>query len=137
MAISYAPDAITITDEIGDRPPVVLPIDAFPEEVEQAAAAYHRANLPEPQWMEFGIDLAMHPGIIALYGAIPGPMANGLSIGLNEAGKGDPRLFTGLWQRVMAAGAIQPNLLSDIAALAALHNLPAEFLAALRPAQAG
>ncbi len=92
------------------------------------------ANAPAPDWMAFGIDLASHPGIAALYAAIPGPVANGLSIGLNEAGKGDPRLFSGLWQRVMAAGAITPELLADIAGLAVQHHLPAPFIAGLAPA---
>lgn len=97
-------------------------------------AAYDAANAPQSDWMAFGIDLASHPGVAALYEAIPGPMAGGLSIGLNEAGKGDPRLFTGLWQRVMAAGAIAPELLADIAGLAVQHHLPAPFIAGLAPA---
>jgi hypothetical protein len=98
---------------------------------DEEIAAYDAANAPQPEWMEFGIELAMHPGVTALYAAIPGPVANGLSIGLSEAGKGDPRLFAGLWGRLMATGAIQPELLSGIAALAAQHHLPAEFVAAL------
>jgi hypothetical protein len=95
--------------------------------------AYDLAHQPEPDWMAFGIDLASHPGIAALYAAIPGPVASGLSIGLNEAGKGDPRLFSGLWQRVMAAGAIAPELLADIAGLAVQYHLPAPFIAGLAP----
>jgi hypothetical protein len=101
---------------------------------DEEITAYDLAHQPEPNWMAFGIDLASHQGIAALYAAIPGPVANGLSIGLNEAGKGDPRLFSGLWQRVMAAGAIQPELLTDIADLAVQHHLPAPFIAGLAPA---
>lgn len=104
---------------------------------DEEIAAYDLAHAPEPDWMAFGIDLASHPGIAALYAAIPGPVANGLSIGLNEAGKGDPRLFSGLWQRVIATGAINPELLSDIAGLAVQHHLPAPFIAGLTPAEEG
>ena len=100
---------------------------------DEEIAAYDLANAPEPDWMAFGIDLAMNPGIIALYADLPGSVANGLSIGLNEAGKGDPRLFSGLWQRVMTTGAITPELLVDIASIANEYHLPAEFVNGLVP----
>lgn len=96
--------------------------------------AYDLANAPEPDWMEFGIDLAMHPGIADLYAAIPGPVSSGLTVGLNEAGKGDSRLFSGLWQRAIATGAIEPELLTEIADLAIQHHLPEAFIAVLAPA---
>jgi hypothetical protein len=96
-------------------------------------AAYDAANAPQPDWMEFGIDLATHPGISALWDALPGPVAGALPTALNEAGKGDPRLFTGIWQRILATGAISPELLGAIAALAAEHHLPAPFIAGLAP----
>ena len=97
-------------------------------------AAYDLAHAPEPDWMEFGIDLAMHPGISALWEALPGPTAGALPVALSKAGEGDPRLFTGLWQRIMTAGAITPELLTAISALAAQHHLPAPFIAGLTPA---
>ena len=100
----------------------------------EETAAYDIANAPAPNWMEFGIDLAMHPGITALWEALPGPVSGALPTALNEAGKGDPRLFTGLWQRIMTAGAITPGLLTAISALAAQHHLPAQFIAGLAPA---
>ena len=100
-------------------------------EVFDTIAAPIISPAPTPDWMEFGVDLAVNPGIAALYAAIPGPLASGLSIGLSEAGKGSHRLFAGLWGRLMASGAIEPELLSEIAVLAAQHNLPAEFIAGL------
>ena len=99
----------------------------------EETAAYDLANAPEPDWMAFGIDLAMHPGISALWDALPGPVSGALPTALNEAGKGDPRLFTGLWQRIMTLGAITPELLGAISALAAQHHLPAQFIAGLAP----
>jgi hypothetical protein len=104
--------------------------DATPEET----AAWDIANAPQPDWMEFGIDLAMHPGITALWEALPGPVSGALPTALNEAGKGDPRLFTGLWQRIMVTGAISPELLGGIATMAAEHHLPEAFIAGLAPA---
>jgi hypothetical protein len=105
--------------------------DVTPEE----KAACDAANAPQPDWMEFGIDLAMHPGIAALYESLPGPMAGGLSIGLNEAGKGDPRLFFGLWGRLVAAGAVSRELLAAIDVMAVEHHLPQSFMEALRPSE--
>jgi hypothetical protein len=105
--------------------------DVTPEE----KAAWDVANTPQPDWMAFGVDLAMHPGITALYESLPGPVAGGLSIGLNEAGKGDPRLFFGLWSRLMAAGAISAELLGAIAVMAVEHHLPQSFMEALRPSE--
>jgi hypothetical protein len=118
----------TLTDDGWQQAWTIRP--ASDEEI----TAYDLAHQPEPAWMEFGIDLAMHSGIAALYAAISGPVANGLSIGLNEVGKGDPRLFSGLWQRVMASDTVPAGLLSDIAALAVQHHLPAPFIAGLAPA---
>lgn len=100
---------------------------------EDETAAYDLANRPAPDWMEFGIDLAMHPGVTALYNAIPGPVAGGLTVGLNEAGKGDPRLFSVLWQQLLTSGAITSELLSGITSMATEHHLPAEFVGALAP----
>jgi hypothetical protein len=89
------------------------------------------ATAPQPRWLDFGIDLALHPGITALWGALPGPVSGALPTALNEASKGNPQLFMALWQRIMATGAITPELIGAIAALAAEHHLPAEFIAGL------
>lgn len=120
----------TLTDDGWQQDWTIRP--ATDEEI----AAYDLANAPQPNWMEFGIDLAMHPGITALWKALPGPVSGALPTALNEAGKGDPRLFTGLWQRITAAGAITPELLGAIGALATQHHLPAQFIAGLAPADA-
>jgi hypothetical protein len=118
----------TLTDDGWQQAWTIRP--ASDEEI----TAYDLAHQPEPAWMEFGIDLAMHAGISTLWEALPGPVSGALPTALNEAGKGDPRLFSGLWQRVMAAGAITPELLTDIAGLAVQHHLPAAFVAGLAPA---
>ena len=86
---------------------------------------------PQPRWMNFGIDLALHPAITDLWEALPGPVSGALPTALNEASKGNPQLFMALWQRTMATGAITPELIGAIAALAAEHHLPAEFIAGL------
>jgi hypothetical protein len=117
----------TLTDDGWQQTWTMRP--ATPEE----KAAWDAANVPQPDWMGFGIDLAMHPGITALWEALPGPVSGALPTALNEAGKGDPRLFTGLWQRIMSTGAISPELLGGIATMAAEHHLPVAFIAGLAP----
>jgi hypothetical protein len=118
----------TLTDKGWQQTWTIRP--ATTEEI----TAYDIANAPEPDWMGFGIELTSNQGITDLYAGLPGPVSNGLSIGLNEAGKGDPRLFAGLWQRALAAGAIQPELLTDIADLAVQYHLPEPFITGLDPA---
>lgn len=103
---------------------------------EEETAAWDVSNQPEPDWMGFGIELASSAAIAALFDAIPGPISNGLSIGLSDASKGDPRLFIGLWSRLTEAGAITTELLAIMGALAERFNLPSEFIAELMPAQA-
>ena len=95
--------------------------------------AWDAAHAPSPDWMSFGIELAANPSISALYDNIPNALANGLSIGLAEASKGDTRLFVGLWQRVLSAGGVSPELLGEIGALAYQFNLPAAFVAQMMP----
>ena len=102
---------------------------------DEEITVYDLANAPEPDWMSFGIELTTHPGIAELYAAIPGPVANGLSIGLNEANKGDPRLFSVLWQQLLTSGAITSELLSDITSIANEYHLPVEFINGLVPNQ--
>lgn len=96
-------------------------------------ASYDAAHTPEPDWMSFGIELAANPAISELYDRIPTALANGLSIGLSEASKGDTRLFIGLWQRVLATGGVSAELLGEIGALAYQFNLPAGFVAQMMP----
>lgn len=58
MAISYTFAIITITDEIGNRPPIVLPSSASVEEVEAALLAYHPFSPPDPEWVAFAWAIA-------------------------------------------------------------------------------
>lgn len=118
----------TLTDDGWQQTWTVRPATA------EETAAYDAANAPQPDWMAFGIELAMHPSITALYAAIPGPVAGGLSVGLSKASDGDPRLFQGLWSKLMATGAITPELLGAIGVLAQQFNLPSKFVTALMPA---
>ena len=117
----------TLTDDGWQQTWTIRP--ATDEEI----ATYDLANAPEPDWMAFGIELTTHPGIAELYATIPAPVSNGLSIGLNEANKGDPRLFSVLWQQLLTSGAITSELLSDITSMSAEHHLPAEFVNGLVP----
>ena len=100
---------------------------ATPEEV----AAWDAANQPAPDWMGFGLALATSPAIAALYAALPGPVANALSIGLSEAAKGDARLFTSIWGHIFSEGAVSDELLAEIIAAATDSHLPQELIGSL------
>ena len=100
---------------------------------EAEQAAWDIAHRPEPQWMDFALEMAVNPSIAALYNALPAPVASGLSIGLNDAAKGDDRTFLRLWQRIATDGAIATELLDQIIAAATSYHLPASFIQALQP----
>ena len=98
---------------------------------EQEIAAWDVANQPPPDWMGFGLALATSPGIAALYAALPGPVANALSIGLSEAAKGDERLFVSIWGHIFSEGAVSAELLAEIIAAATDSHLPQELIGSL------
>ena len=100
---------------------------------DEEIATYDLANAPEPDWIGFGIELITNPAVAALFDAIPGPISNGISIGLWEASKGDTRLFLDLWAPLVATNAITTELLNTVGVLAQQFNLPAEFIVALMP----
>jgi hypothetical protein len=100
-------------------------------------SAYDLANAPAPDWMGFALELASNPAIAVLFDAVPRPISNGISIGLSEASKGDPRLFLGLWSRLLTSGAITTDLLGAIRALAQQSNLPNDFIISLSPTEEG
>lgn len=95
---------------------------------EQEIAEYDAANAPAPQWVEFGVALALNPLVTDLYAQIPAPVGQALSIGLKSAGDGDSALFLRIWSTIKSTGAISTDLLQQIATLAAEHHLPAAFI---------
>ena len=99
---------------------------------EDEQAAWDAAHAPAPQWMQFGLAMATSPAIAALYAAVPGPVANALSIGLSDAAKGDDRLFISVWLHVAADGAISAELLAEITAAATQCHLPQSFINSLQ-----
>lgn len=105
--------------------------DARPA-TEDEITAWDIAHAPAPQWMQFGLAMATSPAIAALYAAVPGPVANALSIGLSDAAKGDDRLFISVWRHVAADGAISAELLAEITAVATDCHLPQSFIDSLQ-----
>ncbi len=60
--------------------------------------------------------------------------ALGLGVGLGQvADKGDPRVFLDAWHQALERGLLGPELIAGVQQLAQVHNLPAEFIAALQP----
>ena len=61
MSIRYSPLTITIYDDVGDRPPIVLSSSASIEEVEAALEFYHPPVSPDPDYIGFYNELIDHP----------------------------------------------------------------------------
>jgi hypothetical protein len=90
-----------------------------------------------PQWVAFGAAVMAAPAINALLGTAiangAAALAMGLSVGLGKAADGDSRVFLQAWSQANQLGLISAELTEAIAAMAAAHDLPAEFVAALAP----
>jgi hypothetical protein len=154
MAIFYSPTTVTITDDIGDRPPIVLPIGASLEDVEQAAAAYHPASSPNPNWSGFLAELLQSE----MFGAAQIganqilqaelPMATGVrqqrllrastalvslpAVLLAAASPGgDPNLFMGAWLILRQADLVSPEVAAGMTQLATAFYLPGDMIRSL------
>jgi hypothetical protein len=139
MAIGYNSVAgtITITDAIGNRPPIVLGSTASAGEIEAAIAMYHPAIPPDPQWVAFGGAVQSSTAINQLLGAAlqqAPALGLGLGVGLGKAADGDARVFLSSWAIARSLNLISAELLAEVTALAGQFSLPSEFVAALQPA---
>jgi hypothetical protein len=154
MAISYAGNSITITDEVGNRPPVVLPLSTPLHEIEAAIVFYHPHPGPAPNWAGFLQELLVTPmlaaaqlGAEAIIGTeLPtandarraqllravnalGALTGGLAIASLPAG--DPGLFVGAWQLLREASLVAPEIATAMAQLAAAYHLPQALIDSL------
>lgn len=139
MAIGYNSLAgtITITDAIGNRPPIVLDGTASAGEIEAAIVLYHPPIPPDPQWVAFGGAVQSSTAInqllaVALQQAPA--LGLGLGVGLGKAADGDARVFLSSWAIARSLNLISVELLAEVTALAGQFSLPSEFVAALQPA---
>jgi hypothetical protein len=104
-------------------------VELTPEESE----AYYRATHP-PRWVAFGNAVLADAGINALLGTAlqqAPALAMALSVGLGKAADGDSRVFVTAWSTACTLGLVSDDLISATQLLAAAHDLPPEFLAAL------
>lgn len=92
---------------------------------------YDDALLPPPNWTEFAIAVMLDPTIEAWYNSIPRTLANGLSIGLNEASKDNAALFIKLWQKL--ASSSPAAVVATIIQIAQSFYLPSQFITSLSP----
>lgn len=102
---------------------------------------------PPPDVLGFFSELSRNPAIATPIGDLlsemmqprPNPAhapqaALGLGVGLGQvADKGDPRVFLDAWHQALERGLLGPELIAGVQQLAQVHNLPAEFIAALQP----
>lgn len=137
MAIQYTADAITITDDTGARPPIVLPPTATQAEVDAAAATCAALG---SDWVGFDLALQSDPAIVATINDL-GRMSQvaTLSLGhaLEEAEKGNLDRFLPIWREWIIATNPPAAALERFRALAAEHHLPDEFQAAIAAPPAG
>jgi hypothetical protein len=154
MAISYDANTVTITDEISNRPPVVLSRSLPPGEIEEAITRYHPPPDPEPDWGGFLQQLLQSPmlgaaqlGAEAIIGAEL-PTANAerteqllravnaltsLTSGLAVASlpSGDSGLFVGAWLLLREASLVAPEIAAAMAQLAAVYHIPQSLIDSL------
>jgi len=104
------------------------------EATAEELAEFDALHAPQPDWLAFAVELISSSSISSFLDMLPAGVANGLSIGLSEASKGDTRIFLQLWQRVLAAGVISTSIIEEMAVFAIQYNLPMDFIAALAPA---
>ena len=156
MAIGYNSVAgtITITDAIGNRPPIVLGSTASAGEIEAAIALYHPPPDPAPDWGGFLQQLLQSPmlgaaqlGAEAIIGAEL-PTANAerteqllravnaltsLTSGLAVASlpSGDSGLFVGAWLLLREASLVAPEIAAAMAQLAAVYHIPQSLIDSL------
>lgn len=103
--------------------------NSTPEEI----ADWDAVHSPVPEWGQFSIEIILNPTLSGVYEMLPRSIANGLSIGLSDASKGDTRLFTGLWQRVLQMEIITDDIINEIVEMAKKYYLPKDFIATLQP----
>jgi len=155
MAISYTANTVTITDEIGNRPPVVLSRNTTPpEQIEAAITLYHPPPDPEPDWGGFLQQLLQSPmlgaaqlGAEAIIGAEL-PTANAerteqllravnaltsLTSGLAVASMpfGDSGLFEGAWLLLREASLVAPEIAAAMTQLAVSYHIPQSLIDSL------
>lgn len=138
MAISYTTAAITITDDTGARPPIVLPPTATQAEVDAAAATY---STPGPDWLGFAAWLYQFPPIATGMAAARlstdpqgEPATTGLPAAMQEARQSQNYpAWAATWGQFLLASHMDAIALNQIVAKASECNLPPEFIAALQP----
>jgi hypothetical protein len=98
---------------------------------EEEQAELYRATHP-PRWVEFGEAVTSDLEIAQLYETAPRILAHSLTGGLLQAvNTSDPRTFASAWGKARAAGLVSAQLLAAVQAMAAAHDLPAEFVEGL------
>jgi hypothetical protein len=114
------------------------PYDPATQSLDWIDGAYVVVDLPppepQPQWVEFSAtlmgDQQVKVMLIQLVAEDPGCFG-GLIAGLNEAAKGDSRVFFGSWDYARQNGFISDTLAESVSVMAAAFNLPEVFVSAL------
>lgn len=107
MGLRYTATTVTISDDLGNRPPLTFPLQQQTE-INAAIAAYHPPPPPAPDWDRFQADLQTANGFPTAWGAIF---------------SGDPRPGIGLISALLdwrATGQWTPFLGAALACLALL-----------------
>jgi hypothetical protein len=136
-------DPSTFTeDEIhsaGFTGPYVEPLyDTATEQLDWVDGSYVINPLPPPppipQWVEFSAAVMTDPSVntmlTTLLQSAPG-LYGGLVVGLQQASRGDTRVFLNSWHAAHGLGVISAELITEVQQLAAAYDLPSEFVVGL------
>ena len=141
MSIRYTTDKIIITDDVGDRPPIELPLSSTSDEVALAARPYHPQDPPEPAWEQFaGWLFTYEPMRVAMESARANeasqgePATTSLPVAM-EAARTEKRytIFAVAWNQFLTASGMSAADLGPIIETAQNANLPHEFIDSLTP----
>jgi hypothetical protein len=91
---------------------------------------------PQPRWVEFGTALGADPTVNQFVASLAqsAPVLHLMvGVGMGQAAQGDSQTFLAAWAMGLSQGLISTELAEHVAAIAAEHDLPAAFIAALVP----
>jgi hypothetical protein len=92
----------------------------------QEIADYDTSILPPPDWTGFAMEAMVNTEINSMLSAIlaqvPG-LYGGLTVGLGQAGQGNPHLFISSWGALVNTGMVTPSTMEVFQELSSKYNI--------------
>lgn len=97
---------------------------------EQEIYEYDNAHLPAADWKGFATEVMVNTEVNSLLSTVlsqlPG-IYGGLTVGLSQAGQGDPSMFMTSWDYLVNMEMVDQETISLLQSLANKYNLPVNF----------